>query len=116
MTVVLSSDFQRLRISAVSMTLTASTASVASMTLTASFHNFFTEFYVSINLGTKMTYPGLSMWNGSSKPTILLIFGNLSLGSCEGHPMRPKLNLKDKGQMSKPTQITSNPSLKCNIS
>jgi hypothetical protein len=26
-----------------------------------------TEFYVSINHGTKMTYPGLSLWNGSSK-------------------------------------------------
>ena len=25
-----------------------------------------TEFYVSINHGTKMTYSGLSMWNGSS--------------------------------------------------
>ena len=36
------------------------------------------------------------------KPTILLIFGTLSLGGCGGHPMRPKLNLKDKGQMSKP--------------
>ena len=26
-----------------------------------------TEFYVSTNHGTKMTYPGLSIWNGSSK-------------------------------------------------
>jgi hypothetical protein len=43
-----------------------------------------TEFYVSINHGTKMTYPSLSMWNGSSKPTILLIFGTLFLGDCGG--------------------------------
>ena len=59
-----------------------------------------TEFYVSINHGTKITYPGLLMWNGSSKPTILLIFGTLSLGGCGDHPMRSKLILKDKGQMS----------------
>jgi hypothetical protein len=39
------------------------------------------------------------------KPTILLIFGTLSL---EGYPMRPKLNLKDKGQMSKPNEHTDN--------
>ena len=34
------------------------------------------------------------------KSTILLIFGTLSIGGCGGHPMRPKINLKDKGQMS----------------
>ena len=42
------------------------------------------------------------------KPTILLIFSTLSLGGCGGHPMRPKLNLKDKGQMSKPNEYTDN--------
>ena len=42
------------------------------------------------------------------KPTILLIFGTLSLEGCEGHPMRPKLNLKDKVQMSKPNEYTDN--------
>ena len=42
------------------------------------------------------------MWNGSLKTTILLTFGTLSLGGCECHPMRPKSNLKDKGQISKP--------------
>ena len=42
------------------------------------------------------------------KPTILLIFGTLSLGGCGGHPMRSKLNLKDKGQMSKPNEYTDN--------
>jgi hypothetical protein len=44
------------------------------------------------------------------KPTILLIFGTLSL---EGYTMRPKLNLKDKGQMSKPNEHTDN--LKLNL-
>jgi hypothetical protein len=55
---VLSSDFPGLTISTASMTLTASTAS---------FHAKNTEYYVSNNPATKMTYPGLSMWNGSSK-------------------------------------------------
>ena len=39
-----------------------------------------TEFYDSINLGTKMTYPVHSMGNGSSKTLF-------SLGGCGGHPM-----------------------------
>ena len=42
------------------------------------------------------------------KPTILLIFGTLSLGGCRGYPMRPKLNLKDKDQMSTPNENTNN--------
>ena len=42
------------------------------------------------------------------KPTILLIFGTLSLGGCRGHPMRPKLNSKDKGKMSKPYEYPDN--------
>ena len=42
------------------------------------------------------------------KPTILLIFGTLSLGGCRGHPMRPKLNLKDKIQVSTPNEYTDN--------
>ena len=41
-------------------------------------------------------------------PTILLIFGTLSLGGCGGHPMRSKLNLKDKGQLLKPNEYTDN--------
>ena len=44
------------------------------------------------------------MWNGSSK--ILLIFGTLSLGGCGGHPMRLRLNLKNKGQMYTPNEYT----------
>jgi hypothetical protein len=36
---------------------------------------------VSIKPETKMTYPGLLMWDGSS---ILLIFGTLSVGGCGG--------------------------------
>ena len=47
------------------------------------------------------------------KPTILLIFGTLSLGGCGGHPMRPKLNLKDKSQMSTLNEYTDN--LKSNL-
>ena len=39
------------------------------------------------------------------KPTVLLIFGTLSLGGCGGHPMRPKLNLKDKAQISRPNEL-----------
>ena len=42
------------------------------------------------------------------KPTVLLIFGTFSLGGCGGHPMRPKLNLKDKDQMSTPNEYTDN--------
>ena len=42
------------------------------------------------------------------KPTILLIFSTLSLGGCGGHSMRPKLNLKDKIQMSTPNEYTDN--------
>ena len=42
------------------------------------------------------------------KPNVLLIFGTLSLGGCGGHPMRPKLNLKDKDQMSTPNEYTNN--------
>ena len=68
-----------------------------------------TEFYVSINHGTKKTYPGLSMWNGSSKTHYFIDFSTLSLGGCGGHPMRPKLNLKVKSQMSSHTyNIKSN--------
>ena len=42
------------------------------------------------------------------KPTVLLIFGTFSLGGCGGHPMRPKLNSKDKGQMLKPNEYPDN--------
>ena len=42
------------------------------------------------------------------KSTILLIFSTLSLGGHGGHPMRPKLNLKDKIQMSTPNEYTDN--------
>ena len=48
------------------------------------------------------------------KPTVLLIFGTLSLEGCGGHPMRPKLKLKDKGQISKPSKCTDN--FKSNLS
>ena len=40
--------------------------------------------------------------------TILLIFVTLSFGGCGSHPMRLKLNLMDKGQMSKPNEYTDN--------
>ena len=72
---VLGSDFPGLRISVASM---ISTASVASMTSTASFHKKNTEFYVSINHVTKMTYPGFSMWNGTSKTHCFIDFWHLS--------------------------------------
>ena len=64
------------------------------------------EFYVFINHGAKKTYPGLSMWNGSSKTHYFIDFGTLSLGGCGGHSMRPKLNSKNKGQMSTPNEYT----------
>ena len=48
------------------------------------------------------------------KPTILLIFGTLSLGGCRGHPMRPTLNLKHKDQLSTPNEYTDN--FKSNLS
>ena len=63
-----------------------------------------TELNVSINPGTKMTYPGLTMWVGSSKINYFSDFWPFSIGGCEGHPMRPNLNLKDKSQMSKPNE------------
>ena len=49
------------------------------------------------------------------KPSILLIFSTLSLGGCGGHPMRPKLNLKNKSQISTPNEYTYNfkPNLIC---
>ena len=40
------------------------------------------------------------------KPSTLLIFSTLSLGGCGGHPMRPKLNLEDRNQMSTPNEYT----------
>jgi hypothetical protein len=40
------------------------------------------------------------------KYTILLIFGTLSTGGCRGHSMRPELNLKNIGQISKPNKHT----------
>ena len=57
-----------------------------------------------------MTNPGLLMWNGSSKTLYFTDFGTISLGGCGGHPMRPKLNLKNKGEISRPNEytITSN--------
>ena len=42
------------------------------------------------------------------KSTILLILGPFSLEGCGGQLMRPKLNLKCKGQMSKPNEYTDN--------
>ena len=42
------------------------------------------------------------------KPTVLLVFGTFSIGGCGGHPMRPKLNLKDEDQMSTPNEYTDN--------
>jgi hypothetical protein len=53
--------------SVASMTSTASTTSVASTTLQPHFIKKNTELEVSINPDTKMTYPGLLMWEGSSK-------------------------------------------------
>ena len=44
----------------------------------------------------------------NQKSTILLILGPFSLEGCGGHPMRPKLNLKGRGQMSKPNKYTDN--------
>ena len=43
------------------------------------------------------------------KSTAVFIFGTISLGGCGGHPMRPKLNLKNKGEISRPNEykITS---------
>jgi hypothetical protein len=55
---VLSSDFPGLRTSAVSMTSTASTTSITSMTFTASFHQKITDPDGLIILGTRMTNIG----------------------------------------------------------
>ena len=38
--------------------------------------------------------------------SVPLFFGTLSVGGCGGHPIRPKLNLNNKGQMSKPDEYT----------
>jgi hypothetical protein len=61
-----------------------SSTSLASMILTASFHQKNTELDVSINPGTKMTYPGPSMWDGSSKIHFSIDFGNLPIEDCGG--------------------------------
>ena len=42
------------------------------------------------------------------KPTVLLIFGTFSLGGCGGQSRRPKLNFKNKDQMSTPNEYTNN--------
>jgi hypothetical protein len=42
------------------------------------------------------------------KPTILLIFSTLPLGGFGGHLIRPKLNSKDKSQISRPNEYTDN--------
>jgi hypothetical protein len=77
-------------ISLASGTPAASTTSVASMTSTASFHQKLNEFDVSVNPDTKMTYPGLLMWDGSSKIHYFMDFGTLSLGSCGGRATSKK--------------------------
>ena len=57
-----------------------------------------------------MTYPGFSMWDGSSKPTILLIFGILSLGGCGGFATLKKktdeLGINDPISRTRRTQNT----------
>ena len=64
---VISSNFPGLRTFAASMTSAASTASVASMTLTASFHQKNTDSDGQIIPGTNMTNTGPFSWNGLSK-------------------------------------------------
>ena len=89
---MLSSDFPGLRIS------------VASMTLTASFHKRkLLRFMFSSTMAPKCPILVSQCEMDHQKPNILSIFGTLSLG---GHHMRPKLNLKDKGQMSQPNEYT----------
>ena len=78
------------------------------MTSTASFHKTNTKFYVSFNHGTKKTILVSQCEMDHQKPTILLNFGTLSLGGCLGHLMRPKLNLMEKSQISKPNEYTDN--------
>ena len=58
-----------------------------------------------MNTGTKMILVSQCRMDHQKSP-VSLIFGTLSLEGCGGHPMRPKLNSKDKGQMSKPNDYT----------
>ena len=48
----------------------------------------------------------VSQW--SSKTHYFIDFGTLSLEGYGGHSMRPKLNLKDKSQMSTPNEYPDN--------
>ena len=70
------------------------------------FKKLITEFYVSINHGTKKTYPGLSMWNGSSKTHYFIDFWP----PFSWRLWRPshEIKIKFKGQMSKPNEYTDN--------
>ena len=64
---------------------------------------------LNLNPGSKMTYPGVAKCGRDhQKSPILLIFGTFFIGGCGGHPLRPKINLKYKGQMSKPNEYTDN--------
>jgi hypothetical protein len=59
---------------------------------------------LSLNAGTKMTYPGLSMWDGSSKIHYIIDFWHLF----SWRLWRPcyETNIKFEGQISKPNEYT----------
>ena len=73
------------------------------MTSTASFYQNLLSFIFPSTLAPKWPILASQYGMDHQKSTILLIFDTLSLGGYGGHPMRPKLDLKDKGQMN--TQI-----------
>jgi hypothetical protein len=79
---VLISDFPDLRTYEASMTSTASTTSMASITFTASFHQNITDCDGWITPGTKMTNIGPFLWNGSSKIQFFTDISTISVGGC----------------------------------
>ena len=46
------------------------------------------------------------MWDGPSNIHYFIDFWHASFGGCGGYPIQPKLDLKDKGQTSKPNKYT----------
>ena len=73
------------------------------------------EFYVSINHGTKMTYPGLSMWNGSSKTHYFIEFWHPFSWRLLRPSHETKIEFKGQRSNGKPNEYTDNlkPNLTC---
>ena len=93
---VLSSGFSGLKTSAASMTSAALTASMASMTSTASFYQKITDPDDLIIPSTKVTHTSPFFWNESSKIQFFTDIWYSSWRGCWGQPMSFFWKLVDK--------------------